>query len=198
MDSALARLKNTLTCSETGLAREPERCWWCCRCPQQTLWPRGWEFLAARGQKPDGEDHAQTAQFGSRVIGRVAREWVTHLRIGNGNGAWVLLVAKPGVLYVVHLGVVRLNVGEVLPTGRPPEALTRREHLLWKRERAMTLGRIREAFDCRAIDQRDPSSSPSYTQSGIPLKISLSRPFTVTCCGGDVGLVLIYTLFFQT
>lgn len=86
-------------------------------------------------KKPDGEDHAQRARFGSRVIGRVAREWVTHLRIGNGSGAWVLLVAKPGVLYVVHLGVVRLNVGEVLPTGRPPEALTRREHLLWKRER---------------------------------------------------------------
>lgn len=39
---------------------------------------------------------------------------------------------------------------------------------------------------------------PSYTQSGIPLKIRFSSPLKVICCGGDSGLVFMYTLFSQT
>lgn len=40
--------------------------------------------------------------------------------------------------------------------------------------------------------------SPSYTQSGTPLRIRFSSPLKVTCSGADPGLVFTYTLLPQT
>lgn len=72
----------------------------------------------------DGEDHAQRARFSLISGGGCECGWVTYLWIGNGNGARVLFVAKPSVLYVVHISVIGLNVSKVRPIGRPPETLT--------------------------------------------------------------------------
>lgn len=40
---------------------------------------------------------------------------MSHLWIGDGDSAGVLVVAKPAVLYGVDLGVIGLNVSQVLP-----------------------------------------------------------------------------------
>lgn len=103
----------------------------------------GSPWLLADKDNSDGEDDAQRARPHQwRWVGVNAGGWVAHLWIGNGNGARVLFVAEPSVLYVVHISVVGLNVSQVLPLGRPPETLTGGEHLLCKRKRAVTLGRI--------------------------------------------------------
>lgn len=42
---------------------------------------------------------------------------MVHLRVWNGNSDGVLVLAVPGVLYSVHLSVIELGVGHILPPG---------------------------------------------------------------------------------
>lgn len=47
---------------------------------------------------------------------QVTGDWMSYLRIGNGNSGGILVVPEPGVLDVMDLGVIGLNVGHVLPS----------------------------------------------------------------------------------
>lgn len=123
---------------------------------------------------------------------RLTRNCTSNLWIRDGNGAGVLLLPVPAVLDAMDLGVVGLHVGHVLPSRRPPEPLARGEHLLWKEVKCEGEMLALASFNSAIV------RSPSYTQSGMPLKMRFSTPVSVTCCHRLVGLTLTYRLFFQT